>query len=289
MKKIKSLLDITSFYHVFIIDVFGVLWDGKAFYPSALKVCQELMSLGKKIYILSNATTISSHFKEKHKKNGFIQGEHYTDVITSGDVFQYKLIQENFLDKVAGSATGKYLLIGRPNDKLLASVLDRQTDRVEEASAVYLGALEVKDSLRNERFKKITSFLPIMQKVLDKKLPVICSNPDFFSMIGAEKYVTQGSLAQYYEQHGGQVYWIGKPYLEVYRFTLNKAQAKPEETVMVGDTIRTDILGGKNAELKTVLITKTGITADLIARGHSLDEIEKLEGAIPDYLLERLR
>ena len=284
MQVITSLLQISDTVDVFFIDVYGVLWSGEKFYPPALEVCQKLLKLGKRIYILSNATTVGTHFKEKRAKDGFIQGVHYTDVITSGDVMKNKLETQNFLNEVIGNDSGKYLLIGLPNDRLLKSVLDRQTLDVNKAQTVYIGALRG----NGVYYTDLSPYLDIAQKALEKGLPAICSNPDYFAFHGNLKHVTSGSLGKWYEENGGKVYWIGKPYAEIYQYALQKANTEPSNAVMVGDTLRTDILGGYKAGMRTVLITGTGMTADDLKAGYTFDELTKGNKVIPDYLLEHL-
>ena len=286
MQTIDSLSALADKIDVFFIDVYGVLWNGKAFYPKALEICQDLIKQGKRIYILSNATTIGSHFKEKHISNGFLQGVHYTDVITSGDVLKDKLEREDFLTQVAGSNKGKYLLIGLPNDRLLGSVLSRQTLNVDEAAVVYIGALRTADY---QYYETLAPFLDLAQKALEKKLPAICSNPDYYAFHGKMKHVTSGLLGKWYEDHGGRVFWIGKPYHQIYDFALKVANVSPSRAAMVGDTLRTDIMGGAKALMKTVLITQTGMTADELSHGHTLAELVKAEGVVPDYLLAQLQ
>lgn len=284
MKVITSLLQIADETDAFFIDVYGVLWSGEAFYPPALEICQKLITMGKKIYVLSNATTIGSHFKEKREKDGFIQGIHYTDVITSGDVMKNKLETQGFLNEVIGNDYGKYLLIGLPNDRLLKSVLDRQTLNVNEAEAVYIGALRG----NGVYYTDLSPYLEVAQKALSRGLPAICSNPDYFAFHGNLKHVTSGSLGKWYEENGGKVYWIGKPYSEIYQYALRIANVLPKQAVMVGDTLRTDILGGYNAGMKTVLITGTGMTADDLKQGKTISELTAENKVIPDYLLPRL-
>ena len=228
-----------------------------------------------------------THFKEKHIANGFLQNVHYTDVISSGDVCKYKLENENFMDEVTGSKEGKYLLIGRPNDQLLASVLHRQTLDVNEANAVYFGSLQTQNPHR--LYATTELFEPLAQQALDKHLPAICSNPDYFAFNKGFKYVTQGNLAKWYEDRGGKVYWIGKPYKNIYDYALKKANIAPERCAMVGDTIRTDILGGFNAGMKTVLILGYGITQDKINAGDTLENIAQQEGATPNYIMKGLK
>ena len=48
-------------------------------------------------------------------------------------------------------------------------------------------------------------------------------------------------------------------------------------------------MGGFNAGMKTVLIVGYGITQDKLNAGQTLEEVEKEEGATPDFILEGLK
>ena len=73
-----------------------------------------------------------------------------------------------------------------------------------------------------------------------------------------------------------------------YQFALKKADVSPDQVIMVGDTLRTDIMGGSNAKMRTVLITGTGMTADDLNAGHTIEELTAENQVIPDYLLDHL-
>ena len=90
-KTIDSLLDIADQFDAFFLDMFGVLWDGEAFYPQALSICKKLIKNKKKIYVLSNTTMLSDEFKQLYLPFKFIQDINYTDVITSGDILKFEL------------------------------------------------------------------------------------------------------------------------------------------------------------------------------------------------------
>ena len=285
-QKINSLFDIADKVDSFFIDVYGTLFDGQAYYPAALAVCQRLIESGKKIYILSNATTISPYFKQKHTMLGLLQNVHYTDIITSGDAFKHLLETQDFLSQVAESTTAPFLLIGRKNDRLLASVLNRQTRNPDKVACAYVGALQDENG---GRYETLDAFLPTAQIALDKKIPLICSNPDYFAFKGDKKYVTPGCLAQWYEENGGRVVWIGKPHPYLYQYAFERTGSTPKESAMVGDTIRTDILGGAQAGMQTVLITKTGVAADALKNGETIESLAQKEGATPDFQIEYLQ
>ncbi len=281
LPQLNSLTDLTD-VDCFFVDVYGVLYNGQAYYPWALDICRRLIQSGKTIYILSNATTVSDHFIEKHAQLGFIKGVHYTDIITSGDVLRHKL-EHGFLTDIVGS-TGLWTLIGRPNERLTERVADRFTPDMDKASVIYLGALQE----NGQGFATIDPFLPAVQKALAKHLPIICANPDYFAFAGDFKHVVQGYLAKWYEDHGGKVYWIGKPYGDIYTYALSLSGADKAKTVMVGDTIRTDVLGGHTAGLRTVLLTQTGIIADAL-KTQSLESLIQEQGATPDYLINKMQ
>ncbi|AEX53032.1 NagD family phosphatase [Rahnella aquatilis CIP 78.65 = ATCC 33071] len=58
---------------------------------------------------------------------------------------------------------------------------------------------------------------------------------------------------------GRQPFYVGKPSPWIIRSALNKMQAHSEDTVIVGDNLRTDILAGFQAGLETVLVL-TGVS-----------------------------
>lgn len=58
---------------------------------------------------------------------------------------------------------------------------------------------------------------------------------------------------------------IGKPETAMFEITLSRLGATPEQTVMIGDRLSTDILGAQRAGLKTALVL-TGVTSAEEAR-----------------------
>ncbi len=73
---------------------------------------------------------------------------------------------------------------------------------------------------------------------------------------------------------------IGKPYLAMFEEALRRLGTLPENTLMVGDRLETDILGAKAAGLKTALVL-TGVSRR--------EDISSGSGnAAPDYVLNDL-
>lgn len=281
--KIQSLKDIQNQFETLFVDMYGVIWDGTIFYPTVEPLFLALKQASKKIVILSNATTISPKLVLQYEKHGLIKGVHYDDFVTSGDVLKLKIAQ-GYFEQLAGKKEYTFYILGRDNPGLFELVSDHQTYDLNTADLFYVSSLEVDP----QAALSLDRFLPDMKKALDRGLTLICANPDLFAFRGTFKYVRGGSVAAWYTAHGGKAVYIGKPYREIYQYALSVADTTALRTIMVGDTIRTDILGAQNSDIKSVLITKTGMTADEVAKGKTLDECYTLGGAVPDYLLPQI-
>jgi ribonucleotide monophosphatase NagD (HAD superfamily) len=100
---------------------------------------------------------------------------------------------------------------------------------------------------------------------------------------GNGQYFGPGRIAEIYEELGGQVRWIGKPFPAIYEHAIAQfPTATRDRTVCVGDSIEHDIAGGRAAGLQTILNT------DGILKGKSVSELEELivqHDARPDFIL----
>lgn len=273
---LSSALSADSFF----CDMFGTIWDGQHFYKTVFDVFGTLKERGKKIYILSNATAPSSVFFNKTAACGLEKGRDYDDFITSGDALADRL-KHRYFERIAKCRDYRFYVIGRPNPLLFGSVATHQTSHLDKAHLVYISGLEV-DGIPPLTLDR---FLPVAQQALERGLPAVCANPDYVAFHGTEKYLTGGSLAQWYKNHGGRVYWTGKPYPFVFDYAFTRTGATPANSVMIGDTLRTDIKGGKKAGMKTLLITKTGVTADALANGQTLSALCAQENVTPDFII----
>ena len=72
---------------------------------------------------------------------------------------------------------------------------------------------------------------------------------------------------------------VGKPSRKFFDLGMAKINAKPEETAMIGDGLRGDIIGAKNAGLTAILV-KTG--------GYNENEVNKSK-IKPDYIIDSIK
>ncbi len=121
-------------------------------------------------------------------------------------------------------------------------------------------------------FQKITKAI---RAVLDGK-PLWIVNPDRLLPKEDGFYPDSGSLgASIVYATAVQPVYFGKPNEHIFRRAFDLLGVKPEETVMIGDTLETDILGAKQVGARAVYIS--GVEK----RGYN--------GVSPDYSFENLK
>lgn len=281
---IQSLEEIADRYETFFVDMYGVIWNGLHFYPSVAPLFADLKKCGKKIAMLSNATTVSPRFVEKYAKFGLVKGVNYDAFITSGDVLKAK-IADGYFEKLTRKKEYRFYILGRDNPALFEHVAAHQTHDLNAADLMYVSSLEVD----KQAALSLDKFMPDMQTALQKGLPLVCANPDLFAFRGDLKYYRGGSVAKWYAANGGFVAYVGKPYGEIYEFALKKTDSTAACSVMVGDTLGTDILGAVHVGMDSVLITGKGsMTYDDLKNGKTLAECFKDADATPQYLLDHV-
>jgi HAD superfamily hydrolase (TIGR01459 family) len=269
MKMYETILDIAAPYDGILLDAYGVFWGGNGvgLLPGAKEAMEQLVASGKIVGVLSNATQLPSAEMEKVGKKGLLLGPHFHFYITSGEVasglFQNGELPFPTPKKKYFLLTGVHPKYGSPYS-LFANTFYEETKNVEEADFIYLPTphLHGEDQTDPELFR------PLVIDVAHLKLPMLCANPDRFAHEGnpARAVVRQGSIAAFYEELGGAVYYVGKPSLLSFAAAMKQFNSHgitdPAKIIMVGDTPETDIKGARNFGMASALITETGIMQD---------------------------
>ena len=319
----NGIMDIKDKFDVFIFDVYGVIWSGKEIYKNVPEIMKSLKDEGKRVYILSNGTQLASEWEKKYAKKDLIKGVHYDIAVTSGDVARKFLLNSELQFKNKKNPVN-YYTVGTKNKSLFENTIYKEVNDAKDADFFYFGIPQLNEEQAkainpedNDKFflskmkedgsgKKyaITDtkiFKDELKKVFELGLPGLNVNPDigaFKSDIEnkATKYgLCQGALAQDYKNMGGEVFEIGKPHKLVFDYIFDLLEADGINTdknriAMIGDTVRTDIRGGNEAGIKTVLTIGTGVTADKVQNNGNIDfetlnEIYSKENGVANYLI----
>ena len=282
-----GLADLASRYRGLIVDQWGVLHDGAAPYPYALDCLAELRAAGKRLVLLSNSGKRAAVNRQRLAGLG-ITPDLYDGVVTSGEATWQALAARS--DPGFAGLGRRCLLWSRDGDRSLVEGLDLDVVAgLADADFLLLGGIE--DDARPEQF------MAVLEQAAARALPMVCANPDVIAVQPGGRFgIAPGALARQYQDLGGQVAYVGKPFRPVYELCLEAlGPLAPGEVLVVGDSVAHDIAGGAGMGLATALIM-AGIHAPLFDLDHgrsanaaALERLEAEYGARPDWVLPRFR
>ncbi|MFB2551967.1 TIGR01459 family HAD-type hydrolase [Ensifer soli] len=267
--RIDGIGDLVDRFDAFLIDQFGVLRDATGPYPGAPETLTRLKEAGKRIVILSNSGKRSAENSVRLEKLGFVPGS-WDWFLTSGEVAWRLLSAEG------EGAERACLLVSRDGDTSALDGLNlRRTESGAEADVVLLAASE-------GDVHPIGHYEALLAPAARRDVPCLCTNPDKIMLTKDGTAYGAGRIAELYEDLGGTVRWIGKPFPDIYATARAFLDGIPPERICcIGDSIEHDIAGAAGAGLASLLVT-TGILE------HATDgERETLyaeHGAVPDFL-----
>ena len=257
-QQLKGISEISDKFDVYFIDLWGVIHNGVQCYPEALKVLEKLKEQNKKIVLISNAPRPAAVVKVFLETIG-LKSSCYDFLVTSGDITR-EYISLN-------SSKKNFYHLGPTRDIDLFKDLNVSLTSKEECEEIICTGLVSDEEEKLQDYKTLLDFF------LNKKIPLICANPDEVVARGEKIVFCAGALANQYKQEGGMVRYFGKPYSEIYSFALKKIRAhkdfkdkKEINTLVIGDNIKTDIKGANLSNLDSVLILN-GIYKDFFRDG----------------------
>ena len=271
---ISGLDEIKERFDAFLIDQFGVLRDGKGPYPGAVETLLRLKQTGKTIIILSNSGKRSVENDRRLAALGF-DPQSWDWFLTSGEV-AWRILQSEIQQASSGVAR-KCLLISRDGDTSPLDGLElTRTESGDDADFILLAASE-------GDVHPLAHYETLLAPAARRGVPCLCTNPDKIMLTKDGTAFGAGRIAELYEELGGHVRWIGKPFADIYTTARESlGSIAPEKICCIGDSIEHDIAGAAGAGLKSILVT-TGIleTASDAERQALFAE----HGATPDFIL----
>jgi HAD superfamily hydrolase (TIGR01459 family) len=116
--------------------------------------------------------------------------------------------------------------------------------------------------------------------------PCICTNPDKLMLTPDGTFPGAGAIADLYEQLGGAIHWIGKPYPAIYAAAARLVGSpRPAEVLCLGDSIEHDVVGARRFGAAAALV-RTGILASLTEAELAVECAT--HGVVPDVILSGL-
>lgn len=250
-----------------LADLDGVIYQGPAAIPHAVKALQKASSSRRLGYVTNNASRTPAQVASQLAGYGLPAREN--DVVTSPQSavrLLKRLLPEGALVLVVG---GEGLLseVDAAGFRITRSA-DDSPDAVVQGFSPEVGwpALAQASFALQRR----------------PEIPWVATNTDW--TIPVEGGVAPGNGALVSAVHlavGRLATFAGKPEPEIFHVALERFGVPPQETLMVGDRLDTDVLGANRAGIKSALVltgidsAKTVLASDVSMR--------------PDFILEDLR
>lgn len=252
--RINGLCEIASRFDGMLIDQFGVIHDGQRLYPGTLRVLSELHALGIPVAVMTNSGKRAEANRQRLVKMG-VPRHHFVDAVSSGEVaFSSLKVKTAFL-------------IGKDGEDYGFGGITFVTDPKHAEVILILGSNAPKTSLAD--YRRLLSGLA---------LPAICCNPDRLMITPQGLMPAPGAIAALYEELGGHVTWIGKPYPAIYAQAA-RLIGNPQRILCIGDSAEHDVAGGRAAGFETLLVLQ-GVSA-----GHDPATLSPA----PDYVMDRFQ
>ena len=266
---LSNLEDLIDEIDVFLLDAFGVLNIGNTAIEGVPERVSKLQNIGKKVIVVSNAGGFPhALLMKKYANLGYSFDTE--DVITSRKALLKGLLE---------LPTQKYGLmatesLGRADlENIDIKYLSENIADYDNSDAFLLLGSAVWTEERQEM---------LLDSLKRNSRPVYVGNPDIVAPREGGFSVEPGSFAHRVADITGiSPIFYGKPFRNIFDLAFERlGNFNPDRTVMVGDSLHTDILGGHNVGIKTALISGHGFFS-----GQGVDKPIETSGIKPDYIL----
>lgn len=242
----------------FVIDLDGVVYLGDRLIPHADDGIARLRKRGRVLFTTNNAALHREEYAEKLMRLGVAASPH--EILTSGYVAAVHI--KTYYDDP------RVYLIGE--EGLKKELEEQGVEVCHRGCNLVLVGLD-----RGFNYSKLALALRYIQK----GAPFLATNLDNVLLGESGPLPGAGAIVSALKTASGkEPILIGKPSDIMADFILTKAGVKPEEVLLIGDRLDTDIAMGKNFNMRTALVL-TGYTKQEDLRDSRIK---------PDYVLDKL-
>ena len=240
MQRIGGLEELAGSYDSLLCDVWGVLHNGVAAFPEAIKALTRFRAGGGHVVLVTNAPRPNGPIREQLFALG-VPEDAYDAIVTSGDVTR---------EVIARRPGVRLLHIGPDRDLPFYVGLDATF--ASEADAEMISCTGLVDD-ENET---PDDYRPLFERLVARGLVLVCANPDIVVERGDRLLYCAGALARLYGELGGEVILVGKPHAPIYAAARARiAEMGGSRMLAVGDGLPTDIRGAVDNGIAVLFIT----------------------------------
>jgi glycerol 3-phosphatase-2 len=270
-RRIADVAEIAEAFDLFVLDAWGVLNIADEPIPGAAAAVAKLRARGRRLLVLSNdGTREPAAAALRHRARGF-------DFSESEILPGIALLPEVLARLPPRAALGLIADVPAPYPELTRDM----RPLADEAHAY--------DAVSGFVFLSSDDWTAARQALLETSLarrsrPLVIGNPDIVSPEPEGMAAEPGLFAhRIAEAIGIEPIFCGKPFAPIYdRVRALHPDVPPARILTIGDTLHTDVLGGRTAGWRTLLIE------DGFCRGQDALGLAAECGIWPDFIAPRL-
>jgi HAD superfamily hydrolase (TIGR01459 family) len=277
---VERLRDLVSSVDVVLSDIWGVVHNGLEAFPEACEALHQFRQGGGTVILITNAPRPADSVQRQLRKL-HVADDSYDAIVSSGDLTRHF---------IADHPGRKIYWVGPERDSSIHRGLDAVLAPLEAADYI------VCTGLFDDETESAEDYRSMLLKARERRLTLICANPDIVVERGDRLIYCAGAVAELYRELGGEVIFYGKPHRPIYQRAIELAagrQSHPIElhrVLAIGDSVRTDLAGAHGFGIDCLFVTR-GIHAEDFEGINQLDpvSVKELFGHPPKALMRELR
>ena len=280
LRFVERLRDLIDGVDVVLSDIWGVVHNGLEAFPEACEALHHFRNRGGTVILITNAPRPANSVQRQLRKLG-VADDTYDAIVSSGDLTRLF---------VADHPGKKMFWLGPERDGSVHRGLDSVMAPLEQADYI------VCTGLFDDETESAEDYRAMMLQARERKLTLICANPDIVVERGDRLIYCAGAIAELYRELGGEVIFYGKPHRPIYERAMalaaERSGHKPQlsRVLAIGDSVRTDLAGAHGFGIDCLFVTR-GIHSEEFEGIDQLDptSVKELFGHPPRALMRELR
>jgi HAD superfamily hydrolase (TIGR01459 family) len=280
LRFVERLRDLVAGVDVVLSDIWGVVHNGLVAFPEACEALHAFRQQGGTVILITNAPRPADSVQRQLRKLS-VADDIYDAIVSSGDLTRHF---------VADHPGRKMFWIGPERNGSIHRGLNPALAPLEQADYI------ICTGLFDDETESAEDYRTMLLQALDRKLPLICANPDIVVERGDRLIYCAGAIAELYRELGGEVIFYGKPHRPIYQRAMALAAERQGHAIelnrvlAIGDSVRTDLAGAHGFGIDCLFVTR-GIHAEDFEGIDQLDpaSVKELFGHPPRALMRELR
>ena len=287
---VSSLAEVAGAYRAVYMDLWGCLHDGVRPLPAAVDALRAFKAQGGIVVLVTNSPRPRAAVADQLAVIG-VPEDCWDTIASSGDSARGAMYR--------GAVGTRVHHVGTPEE---ARVFFTPEDVPGETRPIERVPLDEAEGLvvtgpRDDETDRPADYRPLFLAAKQRRLPLLCANPDLVVDRGERRVICAGALAAEYASMGGESLYFGKPHPPIYDLARRRlaeiADVDQDDVLAIGDGIATDVAGAQGEGLDCLFVTG-GLAAADTRGAQGIDEGRLLAFlgaamASPTYAIETLR